>query len=66
MVWMAGIDADVGRPVLEDMARPLWLAGPEALRARTGPVPGDVLLLFSTAVHHDNPVMRWEDPRRAP
>lgn len=46
MVWMAGIDADVGRPVLEDMARPLWLAGPEALRARTGPVPGDVLLLF--------------------
>lgn len=46
MVWIAGIDADVGRPVLEDMARPLWLAGPEALRARTGPVPGDVLLLF--------------------
>lgn len=66
MVWIAGIDADVGRPVLEDMARPLWLAGPEALRARTGPVPGDVLLLFSTAARHDNPVMRWEDPRRAP
>lgn len=66
-VWVAGIGMDVGRAVLDDLAGRLWTAGPEALRARTGPVPGDVLIVLSAAPKGGaEALVAWDDPRREP